>query len=56
MYMASADEIYMTVKGKGGHAALPHDCIDLVITSHIIIALQNATSRYQPGSIRALTR
>ena len=46
MYMASADEIFMTVKGKGGHGALPQDCIDpLVITSHIIVALQQIVSR-----------
>jgi amidohydrolase len=46
MYMASADELYMTVKGKGGHAALPHDCIDpIVVTAHIITALQQIVSR-----------
>ncbi len=45
-YMASADEIYVTVTGKGGHGALPHDCIDpIVITSHIITALQQIISR-----------
>ena len=45
-YMASADEIYFTVKGKGGHAALPHQVIDpILITSHIIIALQQIVSR-----------
>jgi len=26
--LASADEIYITIEGKGGHAALPHLCID----------------------------
>ena len=46
MYMASADEIYVTVKGKGGHGALPHDCVDpVVITAHIITALQQIVSR-----------
>lgn len=46
IYMASADEIYFTVKGKGGHAALPHQLIDpILITSHIIIALQQIVSR-----------
>lgn len=45
-YMASADEIYFTVKGKGGHAALPHQLIDpILITSHIIIGLQQIVSR-----------
>lgn len=46
MYMASADEIFLTVKGKGGHAAMPEMCIDpVLITSHIIIALQQVISR-----------
>ena len=46
MYMASADEIYMTVKGKGGHAAVPEKNIDpVLITSHIIVALQQIISR-----------
>ncbi len=45
-YMASADEIYFTVKGKGGHGAMPELCVDpVVITSHIIIALQQIVSR-----------
>lgn len=46
MYMASADEIYVTVTGKGGHAAMPESFIDpVVITSHIIVALQQIVSR-----------
>jgi hippurate hydrolase len=44
--MASADEIYITVKGKGGHAASPHLAVDpILISSHLIIALQQVTSR-----------
>jgi len=44
--MASADEIYMTVKGKGGHAAIPHKNVDSVlITAQIITALQQIVSR-----------
>jgi hippurate hydrolase len=44
--MASADEIYITVKGKGGHAASPHLCIDpILIASHLIISLQQIVSR-----------
>ncbi|WKN29970.1 M20 family metallopeptidase [Porifericola rhodea] len=47
MYMASADEIYITVKGKGGHAAMPEKNIDpILITSHIIVALQQIVSRH----------
>lgn len=46
MYMASADEIYVTVKGKGGHGALPDKCIDsILLASHIIVALQQIVSR-----------
>lgn len=46
MYMASTDEIHITVKGKGGHAALPHKLIDpVLIASHMIIALQQVVSR-----------
>lgn len=46
MYMASTDEIYITVKGKGGHAAMPHQITDTVlIASQIIVALQQIVSR-----------
>lgn len=46
MYMASADEIYLTIKGKGGHAAVPELLTDTVlVTSHIIVALQQIISR-----------
>ncbi len=46
MYMASADEIYLKVIGKGGHGAAPDLTIDpIVIASHIIIALQQVISR-----------
>ncbi len=44
--MASADELYITIKGKGGHAASPHLCTDpILIASHLIIALQQVVSR-----------
>lgn len=44
--MASADEIYITVKVKGGHAAAPHLTADsLLIASHIVISLQQVVSR-----------
>jgi amidohydrolase len=44
--MASADELYITIKGKGGHAASPHVTIDpILISSHLIIALQQLISR-----------
>src|SRR5690606_27828190 len=45
-YMASSDEIYVRVTGKGGHAAQPQQNIDpIVITAHIITALQQIVSR-----------
>ncbi len=45
-YMASADEIYITVKGKGGHAALPQSTADtILIASHIVVGLQQIISR-----------
>jgi amidohydrolase len=46
MYMASTDEIYMKIIGKGGHGAAPHQAIDpIVVASHIIVALQQIISR-----------
>lgn len=45
-YMASSDEIYIKVRGKGGHGAQPQQNIDpVVITAHIITALQQIVSR-----------
>ncbi len=50
-YMASSDEIYITVKGKGGHAALPERLIDPVLmASQLIVSLQQIVSRNsKPG-------
>lgn len=46
MFMASADEIYLKVIGKGGHGAWPELAIDpVVIASHVIIGLQQIISR-----------
>ena len=46
MVMASADEIYITIKGKGGHAAAPHLTVDtILVASHLIVALQQIISR-----------
>ncbi|GAB2616910.1 M20 metallopeptidase family protein [Belliella aquatica] len=46
MYMASADELYITVKGKGGHGAMPETLVDpVLIASHMIVALQQVISR-----------
>nr|WP_321453272.1 M20 family metallopeptidase [uncultured Carboxylicivirga sp.] len=52
MYMASGDEVYLTIKGKGGHAAMPHALTDnVLIASHIIVALQQIVSRIVPAQI-----
>lgn len=51
-YMASTDEVYLTVKGRGGHAATPELNVDTVlIASHIIVALQQIVSRTAPPGI-----
>ena len=45
-FMASMDELFLTIKGKGGHAAMPEKAIDSVlIASHIIVAAQQLVSR-----------
>lgn len=51
-YMASTDEVYLTVKGRGGHAATPELNIDpVLIASHIVVALQQLVSRMAPPGI-----
>lgn len=46
MYMASVDEIYLTITGKGGHAAAPHQVIDpVIISSELLVMLQQLVSR-----------
>jgi len=44
--MAASDLFDITVTGRGGHAAKPHDCIDTtVVAAHMIVALQTIASR-----------
>lgn len=46
-YMASCDELFMTIRGKGGHGAQPHQNIDpIAITAQVITALQQVVSRF----------
>ncbi len=46
LYMASCDEIYMTIHGKGGHGAMPHQCVDpILIGAHLVTSLQQIVSR-----------
>lgn len=43
---ASADEFRITITGKGGHAAYPHETIDpILVGSHLVAALQTIASR-----------
>ncbi|MCB0429330.1 MAG: amidohydrolase [Flavobacteriales bacterium] len=51
-YMASADELFITVKGKGGHGAMPNLNVDpVLIGAHLIVALQQLVSRQAPPAI-----
>ena len=44
--MASADELYFTIRSKGGHAAAPHlTCDTILVASHLVVALQQVVSR-----------
>jgi amidohydrolase len=51
-FMASGDEVNITVKGKGGHAAMPDLITDTVlIASQIVVNLQQVVSRMAPPSV-----
>jgi amidohydrolase len=44
--MAATDEIQITLRGKGGHAAMPHLAVDpVLVAAHVITALQSVISR-----------
>lgn len=46
IYMASCDEIYITIHGKGGHGATPHQCIDpIMIGANMLQTMQQIVSR-----------
>lgn len=52
--MASADEIYITIKGRSGHAAMPQLSVDPVLAAcELVTALQKVVSRtldpFSPG-------
>ncbi len=52
IYMASSDEIYLSVLGKGGHGAMPRQVHDPVLmASHILIALQHEIQRKAPAGV-----
>ncbi|MFW5741902.1 MAG: M20 metallopeptidase family protein [Spirochaetota bacterium] len=47
LFMASADDLAITVRGRGGHAAKPHDAVDpIAIASQLIVTLQQVVSRF----------
>ncbi|KQW74048.1 amidohydrolase [Devosia sp. Root413D1] len=44
--MAAVDWIIITIKGKGGHGAMPHEAVDpIVAASSLVLALQSIVSR-----------
>lgn len=53
MYMASADEVYLTIRGEGGHAASPHllDTDPVLAAAHVVVALQSLVSRNRPPDV-----
>ncbi|MDZ4838605.1 MAG: M20 family metallopeptidase [Bacteroidota bacterium] len=52
MYMASTDEIYITFTGNGGHGAMPHLAVDVVLAqAELIVALQQVVSRLSNPAI-----
>lgn len=51
-YMASTDELHVSVKGVGGHAAMPHKLVDAVLmASQLVVSLQNVCSRLAPANV-----
>lgn len=53
MFMASTDELFITVRGEGGHAATPHEleADPTLVASHIVVALQSIVSRHCPPDV-----
>ncbi len=54
-FMASADEIYLTVRGQGGHAASPEELVDTVLVqAHVLTALQAIVARNRPPGVPSI--
>ncbi len=52
IYMASTDELYLTISGKGGHAAMPDKITNTVlIASQIVVALQKIPQEIAPKDV-----
>ncbi len=56
LFMASADEVRITVRGRGGHAAEPHllQCDVMLAACHTVVALQGVISRHCPPDVPSL--
>ena len=55
IYMASTDELYLTITGRGGHGAMPHNAVDpIVIAAQIITAVQQLVSRNTDPTLPAV--
>ena len=55
IYMASTDELYLTVRGRGGHGAMPHNAVDpIVVTAHLVTAIQQLISRNTDPTLPAV--
>jgi amidohydrolase len=52
-FMASSDEVYVTVEGEGGHAAKPHELSAdaTYVASQVVVALQSVISRKCPPGV-----
>lgn len=54
-FMASADEVYLTIRGEGGHAASPELLTDTVLVqAHVLTALQAVVSRNRPPGVPSI--
>ncbi len=55
-FMASADEVYLTIRGEGGHAAAPHSLAAdaVLVQAHVLTALQSVISRNSPPDVPSI--
>jgi hippurate hydrolase len=55
-FMASADEVYLTIRGEGGHAAAPHRLAAdaVLVQAHVLTALQILISRNSPPDVPSI--
>ena len=55
MYMASADEVYLTINGKGGHAALPKgQCNPLIVASEILLGFEKLIETREEKDVKTV--